>query len=40
MKESLAQVLLREGYISEVSEGAAKKNLRLKLKYSGRKERD
>lgn len=38
LKESLAQVLKREGYVAEVSvEGAGKKNIRLKLKYSGRK---
>ena len=38
LKESVAQVLKREGYISDVSiEGTAKKNLRLKLKYTGRK---
>ena len=38
LKESLAQVLLREGYVSDVSvEGTSKKNIRLKLKYTGRK---
>ncbi len=39
LKESIAQVLKREGYVADVSvEGATpKKNLRLKLKYSGRK---
>ncbi len=38
LKEGLAHVLKREGYVAEVSvEGAGKKALRLKLKYVGRK---
>lgn len=39
LKESIAQVFKREGYVSEVAVegGPAKKNLRLKLKYTGRK---
>ena len=39
MKESIAQILKREGYISEVAvEGqTAAKKLKLKLKYNGRK---
>jgi len=38
MKESIAKLLKKEGYISEVSvEGTAKKTLKLKLKYAGRK---
>lgn len=39
MKESIAQVLKREGYISDVAiEGLlAKKMIKLKLKYIGRK---
>ena len=39
MKESIAHILKREGYITDVSvEGAgAKKKLKLKLKYVGRK---
>lgn len=39
MKESIAHILKREGYITDVSvEGAgAKKKLKLKLKYIGRK---
>ncbi len=39
MKESIAHILKREGYISDVAvEGAvAKKKLKLKLKYQGRK---
>lgn len=39
MKESIAQVLKREGYISDVAiEGlVAKKKIKLKLKYIGRK---
>lgn len=37
MKESLARLFLKEGYISEVSvEGDKKKQLKLKLKYTGR----
>ena len=39
MKESIAQILKREGYIAEVAvEGqTAAKKLKLKLKYNGRK---
>lgn len=38
MKESIAQILKREGYISDVSiEGQTPKKLKLKLKYNGRK---
>lgn len=38
MKESIAKILKKEGYISEYSvEGKAIKSLRLKLKYQGRK---
>src|SRR5689334_18521982 len=39
MKESIAQILKREGYLAEVAvEGAtAAKKLKLKLKYNGRK---
>ena|SRR5688572_23455267 len=39
MKESIAHILKREGYLSEVSvEGqSAVKKLKLKLKYNGRK---
>lgn len=39
MKESIAQILKREGYISDVAvEGlVAKKKIKLKLKYIGRK---
>lgn len=38
LKESLAEVLKREGYLSEVSvEGATKKQIRMKLRYAGRK---
>ena len=39
MKESIAHVLKREGYVSDVAvEGAvAKKKIRVKLKYEGRK---
>lgn len=38
MKESIAKILKKEGYISEYSvEGKAVKSLRLKLKYQGRK---
>jgi len=38
MKESIAQVLKREGYIADCSiEGGPIKKLRLKLKYQGRK---
>lgn len=38
LKESLARVLQREGYLSEVAvEGTTKKQIRLKLRYAGRK---
>jgi small subunit ribosomal protein S8 len=38
MKESLAGILKREGYIAEFSvEGQMPKNLKLKLKYQGKK---
>lgn len=38
MKESIANILKKEGYISEVSsEGQVVKTLKLKLKYDGRK---
>jgi small subunit ribosomal protein S8 len=38
MKESIAQILKREGYIADVSvEGAVKKTLKLSLKYADRK---
>ena len=38
MKESIAGILKREGYINEVGvEGAAMKKLKLRLKYDGRK---
>jgi len=39
MKESIAHILKREGYVSDVAvEGAvAKKKIRVKLKYAGRK---
>ena len=39
MKEGIAQILRKEGYVSDVSvEGpAAKKKLKLKLKYQGKK---
>ena len=38
LKENLAQVLKREGYVAVVYvEGTGKKNIRLKLKYTGRK---
>jgi small subunit ribosomal protein S8 len=38
LKESIAQVLKREGYIAEVSvEGKLPKIIKLKLKYTGRK---
>lgn len=38
MKESIANILKREGYINEVGvEGANIKKLKLKLKYEGRK---
>lgn len=38
MKEGIAHVLQREGYLSEVAvEGTVKKQLRMKLRYAGRK---
>jgi small subunit ribosomal protein S8 len=38
MKESIAQLLKREGYVSEVAvEGKPIKKLKITLKYSGRK---
>lgn len=38
LKESIAQVLKQEGYLSEVSvEGTSKKQIRMKLRYTGRK---
>lgn len=38
LKESIAGILKKEGYIAEVSvEGAAAKTLKLKLKYQGKK---
>lgn len=38
LKEGLAQILKKEGYVAEVSvEGAAKKTLKLRLKYEGKK---
>jgi small subunit ribosomal protein S8 len=38
LKESIAHILKREGYIAEVAvEGQAAKKLKLKLKYNGRK---
>ena len=38
LKESIAHILKREGYISEVAtEGKLPKKLKLKLKYEGRK---
>ena len=38
IKESIAGILKKEGYISEVTvEGKAVKTLKLKLKYSGKK---
>ncbi len=38
LKESIANILKREGYLAEVSvEGQAAKKLKLKLKYNGRK---
>jgi len=38
LKESLAQVLKNEGYLTEVSvEGTTKKQIRLKLRYAGKK---
>ena len=38
MKENLARLLMKEGYVSEVEvEGEKIKRLRLKLKYNGRR---
>jgi small subunit ribosomal protein S8 len=38
VKEHIAQVLKREGYVAEVAvEGKPRKTIRIKLKYSGRK---
>ena len=38
MKESIAQILKKEGYIGDVSvEGKEKKTLKLKLKFEGKK---
>lgn len=38
MKESIAQILKKEGYIADCAvEGAAVKKLKLKLKYQGRR---
>jgi small subunit ribosomal protein S8 len=38
MKESIAHILKKEGYLSEVAvEGQTPKKLKLKLKYNGRK---
>lgn len=38
LKQSLAEVLKREGYLSDVSvEGTSKKQIRMKLRYAGRK---
>lgn len=38
MKESIAHILKKEGYIADVAtEGATKKKLKLKLKYDGKK---
>jgi small subunit ribosomal protein S8 len=38
MKESIAGILKREGYLNEVGvEGATKKKLKVRLKYDGRK---
>ncbi|MCU0770754.1 MAG: 30S ribosomal protein S8 [Verrucomicrobia bacterium] len=38
MKESLARLLLKEGYVAEVGvEGDKAKRLKLKLKYTGRR---
>lgn len=38
MKESIAQLLKREGYLADCAvEGASTKRLKLKLKYQGRK---
>ena len=38
MKESIAHILKKEGYVSEVAvEGKTQRKLKLKLKYEGRK---
>ena len=38
MKESIAHILKKEGYVAEVSsEGGAPKKLKIKLKYEGKK---
>ena len=38
LKESIAQILKREGYVAEVAvEGKTPKKLKVKLKYAGRK---
>ncbi len=38
LKESIAQILKREGYLSDVAvEGNARKIIKLKLKYQGKK---
>lgn len=38
MKESIAHILKKEGYVSEVGvEGKIKKTIKMKLKYEGRK---
>jgi len=38
MKESIAHILKKEGYVAEVAvEGKAARKIRLKLKYEGRK---
>ena len=38
IKESIAKILKKEGYVSEVNvEGKVKKTIKLKLKYEGRK---
>ena len=38
MKESIAKILKKEGYIAEVAvEGDKKKSIKLKLKYEGRR---
>jgi len=38
LKENIARVLLREGYVSEVAvEGKPFKTIKIKLKYTGRK---
>jgi small subunit ribosomal protein S8 len=38
VKESIAQILKKEGYVAEVNvDGKVKKTIKLKLKYEGRK---